>query len=235
MGNVLQRIKEEFMELLSFYNFRKLLTYTLIVTNAFYFTSLKYSDINLENPYKVFENYLILKFIAVSIAVNLVFYRIPRFFLRIYFHGYIRNWFLKKRQEIEAKGRFTMLKHMHSVYTALKFLIKNYIYQLGYVNRLDLSFEIEINQDVKEEMLNEALKDCYGWICSMIHFIITLCFIWNYVNVWLILIAIILLIVNFLTPFIAIPVVMNIEILNKIRLDIVKDKHLGNRPIELPK
>jgi len=235
MGNIIQRTKEEFLDLLSFYNFRKLLTYTLIVTNAFYFTSLKYSDINLENPYKVFENYMIIKFIAVSIAINMVFYRIPRFFLRIYFHFYIRNWFIKKKVEIEAKGRFAMLKGIHGVYTGLKFLVKNYIYQLGYVNRLDLSFEIEINQDVKDEILNETLKDCYGWVCSMVHFIITLCFIWNYMNIWLILTASLFLIINFLTPFIAIPVVMNLEILNKIRLDILKDKHLGKRPIELIK
>jgi len=228
-----EKIFAEIRHLLSLNNFRVMLTYTLIITNALYFTSIEYSQLDFSSPAKLFENYLILKFVAASIIINWVFYRMPRFFLRIYFHIYIRNKFLKWKSELEKKGKFKMLKEVHGVYKALYFLVKNYVYNLGYFTRSDLAFEVEINESIKEEILNEALVDCYKWICSMIHFIITLCFIWKYINIWLIVLATLFIWVNFATPFVVIPIIMNLEVLNKIRTDLIKDKTIGKRPIEL--
>jgi hypothetical protein len=157
----------------------------------------------------------------------------PRFFLRIYFHIYIRNKFLKWKEELERKGKFKLLKEVHGVYKALHFLVKNYVYNLGYFTRSDLTLEVEINENIKEEILNYVLVDCYKWICCMIHFIITLCFIWKFINVWLILGAVFFIFTNFATPFIAIPVVMNLEILNKIRIELIRDNSLGTKSIDL--
>lgn len=227
------RLFNEIRHLFSLNNFRITLTYTLIITNAMYFTSIEYSQIDLSNPAKIFENYLILKFVGVSILINLVFYRIPRFFLRIYFHIYIRNKFLKWKLELEKKGKFKLIKEIHGIYKAIYFVIKNYVYNLGYFTRNDLVLNIEINEEIKREILNEALVDCYKWICCMVHFIITLCFIWNFINFWLILGAVFLIFINFAIPFVAIPVVMNLEILNKIRIDLIKDNSIGTKPIEL--
>jgi hypothetical protein len=157
----------------------------------------------------------------------------PRFFLRLYFHLYIRNKFLKWKSELEKKGKFKLIKEVHGIYKAIYFVIKNYVYNLGYFTRNDLVLSVEINEEIKEELLNEMLIDCYKWISCMIHFIITLCFIWKFVNVWLILLATFFIFLNFATPFIAIPIVMNLEILNKIRIELLKDKTLGTKPIEL--
>jgi hypothetical protein len=228
-----EKIFNEIRHLLSLNNFRITLTYTLIITNALYFTSIEYSSIDFSNPKMIFENYIVLKFVGASIVINFVFYRIPRFFLRIYFHLYIRNKFLKWKVELEKKGKFKLLKEVHGIYKGLYFVIKNYIYNLGYFTRNDLVISLEINEETKNEIINEVLVDCYKWICVMIHFIITLCFIWDYINTWLILGAIFLIIVNFATPFVIIPIVMNIEVLNKIRLDIIKDKSIGTKAIEL--
>lgn len=226
-----KKLFHEIRHLLSLNNFRITLTYTLIVTSALYFTSIEYSDLDFSTPSKLFENYIVLKLVGASILVNWIFYRIPRFFLRIYFHIYIRNKFLKWKTELEKKGKFKLLKEVHGAYKALYFLIKNYVYNLGYFTRNDLGLEVEINEKIKEEILNEVLVDCYKWICCMIHLIITLCFIWKFINAWLILGAVILIFVNFATPFIAIPVVMNLEVLNKIRMDLINDNRLGTQEI----
>lgn len=228
-----EKIFNEIRHLLSLNNFRVMLTYTLIITNALYFTSIEYSQLDFSSPANLFENYLILKFVAASIVINWVFYRLPRFMLRIYFHIYIRNKFLKWKSELEKKGKFKLLKEVHGVYKALYFLVKNYVYNLGYFTRSDLAFSVEINEEIKEEILNEALVDCYKWISCMIHFIITLCFIWKFINLWLILLASLFIWLNFATPFIVIPIIMNLEVLNKIRLDLIKDKTVGNKPIEI--
>ncbi len=228
-----ERLFSEIRHFLSLNNFRITLTYALIITNAMYFTSIEYSQIDLSNPAKIFENYLILKFVAASIFINWLFYRMPRFFLRLYFHLYIRNKFLKWKSELEKKGKFKLIKEVHGIYKAIYFVIKNYVYNLGYFTRNDLVLSVEINEEIKEELLNEMLIDCYKWISCMIHFIITLCFIWKFVNVWLILLATFFIFLNFATPFIAIPIVMNLEILNKIRIELLKDKTLGTKPIEL--
>lgn len=227
------KLYKEIRQLLSLNNFRVMLTYTLIITNALYFTSIEYSSIDFSNPKKLFENFIILKFVGASILINLIFYRFPRFLLRIYFHLYIRNKFLKLKNELEKKGKFKLLKEVHGIYKGLYFILKNYIYNLGYFTRNDLNFGVEINNEIKEEIINEVLTDCYKWICAMLHFLVTLCFIWKFINVWLILLALVLIVVNFLTPFLAIPVIMNIEVLNKIRIDILKDKTLGTKPIEI--
>lgn len=229
-----KQIQDEFLMLLSLSNFRKTLSYALIIANTFYFTSVSYSQIDFNNPMQIFDNYLVIKFVAVSILVNFMFYKTPRFFLRIYFHVYIRNWFLKKKVQLESKGKYAYLKEMHAAYSGLKFIIKNYVYRLGYFTRNELDFNVIITEQAKEEMLNEMLLDYYNWICTMIHFLVTLCFIWKFINLWLILVAIFFMATNFLGPFVAIPIVMNLEILNKIRLDIVKDKQIGSKPIELP-
>ncbi|MEO6303297.1 MAG: hypothetical protein ABIP51_08990 [Bacteroidia bacterium] len=227
-----EKLFNEIRHLLSLNNFRITLTYTLIITSALYFTSIEYSNIDFSNPSKLFENYIILKLVAASILVNWIFYRIPRFFLRIYFHVYIRNKFLKWKIELEKKGKFKLLKEVHGVYKALYFFIKNYFYNLGYFTRNDLVLNVEINEKIKEEIINEVLVDCYKWICCMIHLIITLCFIWKFVNIWLILGAVFLIVTNFTTPFIIIPIVMNLEVLNKIRIDLLKDKRLGKEEIK---
>lgn len=227
-----KKLINELRHLLSLNNFRITLTYTLIITNALYFTSIEYSKLEFSNPAKLFENYLILKFVLASIIINWVFYRMPRFLLRIYFHIYIRNKFLKWKEELEMKGKFKLLKEVHGAYKALYFLVKNYVYNLGYFTRSDLSLNVEINEEIKEEILNDVLVDCYKWICCMIHFIITLCFIWKFINVWLILGAVFFIFTNFATPFIAIPVVMNLEVLNKIRLELIRDSSLGTKSIE---
>lgn len=224
-----EKLFNEIRHLISLNNFRITLTYTLIITSAMYFTSIEYSNIDFSSPRKLFENYIILKFVTASIIVNWVFYRVPRFFLRIYFHVYIRNKFLKWKAELEKKGKFKLLKEVHGVYKGLYFLIKNYVYNLGYFTRSDLALEVEITEEIKEEILNEVLVDSYKWICCMIHFIITLCFIWKFINVWLILVAVFFIVTNFAIPFIAIPIVMNLEVLNKIRMDLIKDNSLGKQ------
>jgi hypothetical protein len=226
-----ERLFNEIRHFLSLNNFRNMLTYTLIVTNAMYFTSIEYSKIDLSNPARIFENYLIIKFVAASIVINWLFYKMPRFFLRIYFHLYIRNRFLRWKTELEKKGKFKLIKEVHGIYKGLYFLAKNYVYNLGYFTRSDLVLKVEINEELKEEILNEMLVDCYKWICCMIHFVITLCFIWKFVNVWLIVLAGFFILFNFAIPFIAIPIVMNLEILNKIRVELLKDKTLGTKPI----
>ncbi len=226
-----EKLFNEIRHLLSLNNFRITLTYTLIITSALYFTSMEYSSIDFSSPSKLFENYIILKLVAASIIVNWVFYRVPRFLLRLYFHIYIRNKFLKWKTELEKKGKFKLLKEVHGVYKGLYFIIKNYVYNLGYFTRNDLGLEVEINEEIKEEILNEVLVDSYKWICCMIHFIITLCFIWKFISAWLIVGAVILIFLNFATPFIAIPIVMNLEVLNKITIDLIKDKNLGKKEI----
>lgn len=228
-----KKLLTEIRHLLSLNNFRITLTYTLIATSALFFTSIEYSKLDFTNPAELFENYLILKFVMASILINWLFYRIPRFLLRIYFHIYIRNKFLKWKTDLEKEGKFKLLKEVHGIYKALYFVIKNYVYNLGYFTRNDLVLKVEIIEDIKEEILNEVLVDSYKWICCMIHFIITLCFIWKFINVWLILGAVFFIFMNFATPFIAIPVVMNLEILNKIRIELIKDNSLGTKPIEL--
>jgi hypothetical protein len=228
-----EKLLNELYRLISLNSFRVMLTYTLIITSALYFTSIEYSNLDFTNPSKIFSNYLILKFVAASILINFIFYRIPKLFLRIYFHMYVRNKFYRWKVELERNGKFKLLKEVHGIYKVLNFIIQNYIYNLGYFTRNDLSFSYEITEQKKEEITNEVLLDCYKWICVMLHFIITLCFIWQYINVWLILVAVFSILMNFCTPFIVIPVVMNLEILNKIRLDIVKNKTIGIKPIEL--
>lgn len=216
---------QDLKNLISLASFRKLLTYSMITTTSFYLTSISLSSINLNEPGKTFENYTVLKFIAVSIAVDFVFYRLPRFVLRNFFHVYIRNKFQKKQIKIRAAGKYRSSKDMHEIYTGVKFIIKNYLLQLGYFSVHDVKKEdITITERVKDELLNEMLLDCYKWICTIIHFIITLCFIWNFLNVYLIIGCIIVLLVFLLVPFVAILLVMNLELLTKLIVDIIKEK-----------
>ncbi|MBK7666261.1 MAG: hypothetical protein IPJ32_02330 [Sphingobacteriaceae bacterium] len=163
MKNV-TNLQEAFRKLVSMNNFRKLLVFTLTITWTFYLGSMNYSIFNSDNFKNLLDNYIILKFIAISIAVNFVFYEAPNYLLRLLFHGYIKDKFLKLRKSLLNEGRISYLKSMHSIYGVFDLIFTDYVYRLGLLSKKDLEGEFTITESDKEEFLNEALSDCYKWI-----------------------------------------------------------------------
>lgn len=228
-----ERLLGELRHFLSLGNFRMLLMNTLILSNAFYFTSIDYASIDLSNPMELIMSKILLKVLVAYILIHWIFYRVPRFFMRIYFHLHVRNKYLKWKKRLEQRGRFRLLRETHELYKILSKVFRNYIYNLGYFTRNDLRLDEEITEEMKEEILNDLLMDCYKWMCCLIHLIFTLFFIWDYANFWLILIAFLAIVINFALAYSAFPIVMNLELLNKIRLDTIKDRKLGTEVMEL--
>lgn len=218
------KIPTTLKKLVSISNFRRLLVYTLVTTCAFYFGSFDYTIFNTKNVQDIFQNYILLKFIGLSIIIHLVFYSFVEILLRLLFHGYTRDKFLKLRAELIRQGWYKYLRDMHGLYTVFKLIFRDYVYRLGFFTKKDITGNVEITETDKEELLNEILADCYKWICVVIHFLFTLFFIWKYLGLWVILGAIVILFFLFLFPIGAIILVMNIDLLNKVRLDILKSK-----------
>jgi hypothetical protein len=222
-----QKLRLELKRLLSLKNLRILLTNTLILSNAIYFTRIDIATIDLSDSLHLIMSRVLLKLVIAFFIIHWIFYNVTRFFLRIYFHVHIRQKFLKRKKQLEANGRFSLLRETHGVYKGLSFVIREYIYNLGYFTRNDLRTDVKITEEMKEEMLNDLLIDCYKWIYCLIHLVFTLFFIWEYVNFWLLVAAILAICWNFLLAYLTFPIIMNLEILNKIRLDIIKDRTLG--------
>lgn len=230
-----ERLLVEIRHYFSLGSFRILLTNVLIVSSAFFFIGIDYSSLDLPKAKQLITSMMLLKFSGAFILVQWIFYKIPKFFMRIYFHMHVRNTFLKWQQQLEENGRFSLLRETNEVYKGLSFFVRNYIYNLGYFTRNDLRLDVKITEEIKEEMVNELLLDCYKWMCCLIHLIFTLFFIWDYVNFWLIAVALFGIGLNFALAYMTFPLVMNLEILNKIRLDIIKDRKLGMKVMEVDK
>ena len=228
-----ERLVGELWRYFSLVSFRILLTNVLILSSAFFFIGIDYSSLDLPKAKQLITSMMLLKFSGAFILVQWIFYKIPKFFMRIYFHMHVRNKFLKWQQQLEENGRFSLLRETNEVYKGLSFFVRNYIYNLGYFTRNDLRLDVKITEEVKEEMVNELLLDCYKWMCCLIHLLFTLFFVWDYVNFFLIAIALIGIAFNFIMAYTTFPLVMNLEILNKIRLDIIKDRKLGMKVMEL--
>ena len=220
------KIPTKLSKLISVTNFRRLLTYTLITTCTFYIGSLDRSIFTNRNINDIFENYFLLKFIGISIVIRFVFYEFVEYFLRLLFHGYIKDRILKVRNDLMSQGKHSYLKGMSILYGIFSTFFKDYVYRLGFLTKKDLSEEWEVTDADKEELLNEMLGDCYKWICVTIHLFFTLFFIWQYINIWVIIGGILSLIVFFILPIGAIILVMNIDLINKVRLDILKSKSI---------
>lgn len=228
-----ERLLGELRHFVSLGNFRMLLMNTLILSNAFYFTSIDFKSIDLTDPMELLMSKILLKLVAAYLIIHWTFYRVPRFFMRIYFHLYVRNKYLKWKKRLEQRGRFRLLRETHELYRILSVLFRNYIYNLGYFTRNELRLEAEITEETKEELLNDLLMDCYKWMCCLIHLVFTMFFIWDYANFWLILIAFLAIVMNFAMAYSAFPIIMNLELLNKIRLDLLKDRKLGTEVMEV--
>ncbi len=217
-------IQEAFSKLVSISNFRKLLVFTLTITWSFYLGSMNYSIFSYLNFKNLLENYIILKFIGISLAVTFVFYELPTFLLRLLFHGYIKDKFLKIREELIKEGRFSFLKSMHVIHGVLILVFKDYVYRLGFLTRKDIEREVEITEADKEVFLNEVLGDCYKWICINIHFLLTLIIIWNYINYWLIALLLLIFLFMLASPIGIIFMAMNLDFLNRFRRKILRQK-----------
>ena len=213
----LNNIQDSFKKIVSVTYFRRLISFSLTITWTFYFGSMDYSMFEYSNFKNLLENFTILKFIAISLFVSFLFYKGPKFFLRLLFHGYVKDKFLKIRQSLLAEGRMSYLKSMHFAYGVFNFIFKDYVCRLGFLSKKDLEEELEITESDKEEFLNEALCDCYQWICINIHFILTLTIVWNYLNFWVLLSLVLILIYTFLLPIGIIVIAMNLDLFNRFR------------------
>ena len=107
------------------------------------------------------------------------------FFLRLLFHEYIKDKCLHVKHELQKEGRFSFLRIMQVIDKLVYVLFRDYIYRLGFLTKKDLADDVKITEADKEDFLNKILGDCYKWVCIIIHFILTLIIVWNYINYFL--------------------------------------------------
>lgn len=188
---------------------------------------MSYADFTLERVKDLYQDYLLLKFISISILIYFIFYELLCYLLRLLFHGYVKDRLLKEQNDLKQTNWFSFLKEVHSFYSILNVVFKDYFFRLGLISKKDLGNiddKIKITDEEKGEILNDILSDCYKLICITIHFLFTLIFIWQYVRVWLIILGFLILLILFAFPIGAIVLIMNIELLNKVRVNILKSK-----------
>lgn len=205
-------------------NFGKLLLFTLTVTWVFYLGSMNYSVFSYDNFGNLLQNYIILKFIGIYLVVRFVFYTALSFLLRLLFHGYVKERFLRIKAQLQREGRINYLKSVLLLFSLLDIIFRGVAHKLGFLTKQDLEEEIEVNDLEKEKFLNEGLEDCYRWICINIHLILTLTIIWQYLNLWIISMLVFILAWMFLLPLGVIFMAMNLGFLKRMRKKMLAQK-----------
>jgi len=165
----------------------------------------------------------LLYFIAIWILIWWIVYRLLRLPLRLIFHGKVKSKILNAKKKIEKKGNRETSKDLLEFYSWFSPSIQKFGFKLGFISSNDLNEPLNFDLTEREGGFNEAMLDMYRWLLTLLHTFLVIIVVWQYYSWWLFVILTIIFVVSILLTIIFAVVMLNVEVLEMLRLKLLKE------------
>ncbi len=213
----------ELRKILTLKNIRVVLKQSMILSCTVYFfnvQNLLSVDGIVSNPKT--NTILLLKLIATYFLITAIFYLIPKLILRFFIHSKFRDKIRKERDEGLKNSSFGSKRRDLIIASEIGKGAYDNVMKLGLLDSKNFNEPLVFTYEQKEEVFNYALTDIYNWITLILHTGITLIIVYDYYNIWFILVLILALVVSIFIALSIVIFIFNIESFEYVRRDILR-------------